>query len=107
MAITTKSSISVNPLPYFGPLVRRLCIIEFLVFAFATHPLDAQRQLCVSLILYAYVNLDYLAKHSIIHPNLVWCNSEVAQSQRFFEEAAEQDRPIWDVIDSVIKPHKY
>jgi len=53
------------------------------------------------------VNLGYFAKHRIIHPNLIFRNSKIAQIQGFFEDTSEQDQPMRDVIDCAIKTPKY
>ncbi len=100
MAITTKSSISVNPLQYPGLEVLRLCMINLLTSASAFSMRCAKAALCL-------LNLGYLAGYSIIHPNLIYCNSEIAQTQEFFEDTNEPDQPISDVINGVMKAHKY
>ena len=60
------------------------------------------RKFCIPI-----VNLGYLAKHSIMHPNLIYRNIKIAQTQGFFEEAGEREGPMRDVINGVIRPHKY
>jgi hypothetical protein len=58
--------------------------------------------------LFSCVNLGYFGEQGIIHPNLIFRNSKkIAQTQGFFENTAEQDQPMRDVIDIAIKPHKY
>jgi len=42
-----------------------------------------------------------------MHSNLIFRNSKIAQTQGFFEDTAEQDRPMRDVRDCAIKTPKY